>query len=351
MCEPASALASAEWPVHLLEAVDSCPACDSGRCALLYSELTDVVFGCAPGRWRMYRCSDCGSLYLNPRPSPAGIRLAYTSYYTHVALSEAAATGGLRGLRLAVRNGYVNSRLGTRLAPASRAGRWLVPLARQFASPGLRILVDHLSVPDAGGRFFDVGAGSGAWLATAAALGWWVCGVENDRAAAAMGACRRSDAICAALPRLPIATGAADTVLLSHVFEHLHDPRACLRELGRVLRGGGTLLMAMPNADALLHRRYGRHWLGLDAPRHLVIFTRGALGRLLADSGFEPRAWLRPALRDVSNERTSRNLARGRSPYGPCRLGPAVGGAALRAFRAWSSPSVADELIVAAVKR
>ncbi len=79
------------------------------------------------------------------------------------------------------------------------------------------------------------------------------------------------------------------------------------------------LLTEMPNADSLVHRRYGRHWNGLDAPRYLVVLTRGALARLLAESGFELSAWLRPALRDVNNDRPVTTLR----AVGP-RSGPLV---------------------------
>ncbi len=120
----------------------------------------------------MFRCSGCESLYLNPRPSPAGIGLAYASYYTHASPSESATAGRLQALKVAIKNGFVNSRLRTHLTPASRAGRWLVPPVFPFASPGRGIVVDHLRAPEGRRRFFEVGAGSGAWLEAAAGLGW-----------------------------------------------------------------------------------------------------------------------------------------------------------------------------------
>ena len=38
--------------------------------------------------------------------------------------------------------------------------------------------------------------------------------------------------------------------------------------------------------DAQGHARYREHWVGLDIPRHLVVFTDRALLRLLREVGF-----------------------------------------------------------------
>lgn len=49
--------------------------------------------------------------------------------------------------------------------------------------------------------------------------------------------------------RLPLPSDAVDTVLCSEVLEHVDDPRDALRELHRVLRPGGTLVVTVPHAD------------------------------------------------------------------------------------------------------
>ena len=52
-------------------------------------------------------------------------------------------------------------------------------------------------------------------------------------------------------PRL-IAAGAFDAVLFCEIIEHLLvDPAAVLREIKRVLRPGGVLVLATPNVSSL----------------------------------------------------------------------------------------------------
>jgi SAM-dependent methyltransferase len=79
-----------------------------------------------------------------------------------------------------------------------------------------------------------------------------------------------------------------DVILMSHVIEHLPDPLDELIECRRILKPSGSIVIATPNARGLGHLAVGRHWLGLDPPRHLQIFTAKALTRLLAMSGFRP---------------------------------------------------------------
>jgi SAM-dependent methyltransferase len=72
------------------------------------------------------------------------------------------------------------------------------------------------------------------------------------------------------------------------VIEHLADPIGELKECRRILKPSGSIVIATPNANGLGHLAARRHWLGLDPPRHLQIFTPNALTRMLATSGFRP---------------------------------------------------------------
>jgi SAM-dependent methyltransferase len=74
---------------------------------------------------------------------------------------------------------------------------------------------------------------------------------------------------------IPLADGSADTVLASHVLEHLQDPDLFLRECRRVLAPGGSLIVLVPFL-----------WQVHEAPHDHHRFTRYALEAHLTKAGF-----------------------------------------------------------------
>lgn len=76
------------------------------------------------------------------------------------------------------------------------------------------------------------------------------------------------------LDHLPLADGEADLVTLSMVLHHLERPEAALREISRVLKPGGQLLLAdfAKHSQEELRLKYGDRRLG---------FTEEELGQIL----------------------------------------------------------------------
>ena len=114
-----------DWPEDGLETVSRCPVCGGSRRQLVHADLRDRVFRCAPGKWYLQECGDCGSAYLDPRPTPATIGLAYKVYCTHAPTGgvEYATASRWRRYRIAQRNGYLNRHYGYQLRPAARVPR------------------------------------------------------------------------------------------------------------------------------------------------------------------------------------------------------------------------------------
>lgn len=275
-----------EWPLGGLERVARCPACNSGDREVLYSGLTDRVFFCAPGEWTLHRCQNCGCGYIDPRPTPASISLAYSSYYTHGSTSLETDNPTRLGLiRRALGNGYRNWRFGTTFKPENMVGVMLFllwPSVRKRLDQGLR----NLPKRPKNGRLLDVGFGGGEFLEYAKEGGWHVAGADPDPVVVESARSRGLDVRQGGIQAFSDEVGSFDAITLSHVIEHVFDPQHDLDNAFRLLKPGGVLWIQTPNVDGPLHRRFGRNWRDLDPPRHLTLFSRKALFGCLTASGF-----------------------------------------------------------------
>lgn len=82
-----------------------------------------------------------------------------------------------------------------------------------------------------------------------------------------------------------------DIVLCSDVIEHLPDPEQCLREIKRVLKPGGTMILTTPNdtsavkalLNALRNRQSAMHGIDDD---HISVKGLGAWLALVRKTGF-----------------------------------------------------------------
>lgn len=262
--------------------------CGTHARALVHQGLDDRLFG-APGTWNMYRCAGCALAYLDPRPDAVGIALAYRSYYTHEEASDdepiIPGNGFVTGWKQRVLRDYLHSRYGATRGP------WhglLAPL--MFLRPRARRMFDmsmrQLPRPRPGARLLDVGCGGGRFLAWARTFGWMGTGTDPDPLAVRRTQQRGIDASSQDLSELERQGLRFDAITISHVIEHVHEPQRLLRDARRLLKPGGHFWIETPNIDSWGHRCFGRHWRGLEPPRHLQLFHPELLVRLLQDAGF-----------------------------------------------------------------
>ena len=338
-----------EWPHDGLEQVDRCPACGSASRQLLYSDLVDRSYECAPGRWRLVRCKGCACAYLDPRPDERTAHIAYSNYYDDpAAMHKTASPSRWRRARRALRNGYLNSHYGYTLTPASGLGRVVVPFLpghRQRADEYVR----HLRRPPGNARLLDVGCGEGEFLAAMHAAGWSVEGVETSSEAVDLARGRGVPATLGTVTTMSLDRASFDAITFRLVFEHLRDPLPALQTCRRALKPGGRIWIATPNLDSEGHRRFGEHWINLQPPRHAVMYTPGSLERLLSDTGFEV-VELRSSPQARWSFRMSAALAQGAAPFAqaPPLTGRLALGARLADLRARLRPETADVMILIA---
>ncbi|HZS08586.1 MAG TPA: class I SAM-dependent methyltransferase [Blastocatellia bacterium] len=138
-----------------------------------------------------------------------------------------------------------------------------------------------------GGKLLEIGCSTGELLAAVPAS-FRVTGVEADEAASSVARSRDLDCLSGTLFDAEFRDQEFDVVVMYHVIEHLPSPRQTLRELNRILRPGGWLVVETPNIANPWVSVLGARWRQF-IPDHLYFFSPETIRKLCGDSGFEIR--------------------------------------------------------------
>jgi 2-polyprenyl-3-methyl-5-hydroxy-6-metoxy-1,4-benzoquinol methylase len=80
-----------------------------------------------------------------------------------------------------------------------------------------------------------------------------------------------------------------DYIMLHHAFEHMDEPLKVLQQLYKLIKKGKYVLIRTPVMGMYSWKKYGVHWMDLDAPRHIIIHSVNSMELLAAQAGFELR--------------------------------------------------------------
>ena len=244
----------------------------------------DDFFRQVPGVFPFTRCDCCASLLLSRRLTAESLPLAYAAYYTHT--PGDAAMAPTRGMAAHVRQRLRTAYERTRFGPAPGVfDRVLAPFFRMGRAGRRDFDTLWRLIPPAPARVLDYGCGGGDFLRRITAAGYVGHGVDFDPAAINLA---RQRGLTVWLPEefdMLADRPQYDAITLSHVIEHVPDPRFLLTRLSRLLAPGGTLYIEVPQAGATGLAIFGEHWRGLEVPRHLCIPSHEGLDAALTAAG------------------------------------------------------------------
>lgn len=145
-----------------------------------------------------------------------------------------------------------------------------------------------------GTRMLDYGCGAAPYLGHFRARGANISGAEVTPAIVSTYRAAGFDvALIENMERIPFPDGEFDVVYMMQVIEHVARPHDFLSEVRRILRPGGLVYLAMPNALSIWRRVFGANWVaGWFAPFHLFVYSAVGIGKLAQAHGFEVvRSW------------------------------------------------------------
>lgn len=138
------------------------------------------------------------------------------------------------------------------------------------------------------GRLLEIGCGMGFLLAKFREDGWQVEGIEPNR-----GYCELIEEVhgIKASPTILDEAGepanSFDVIVMLHVIEHVPDPLGSLREIHRVLKPGGTLILETPRYDSLMFKLMRHRERSVSCDGHIYFFTTETLTAMCRKAGFD----------------------------------------------------------------
>lgn len=161
------------------------------------------------------------------------------------------------------------------------ANRWDA-MRRTFFGEGVRQAAIRAAKINASSVVADVGTGTGFIAEAALATGARVIGIDSSDGMLAEARSRfsadRFDARAGDAERLPLETGEVDAVFANMVLHHAEDPPRAIREMARVLRPGGMLVIT----DADEHQE---EWLRTEQHDRWLGFKRDDIERWFTHAG------------------------------------------------------------------
>lgn len=134
------------------------------------------------------------------------------------------------------------------------------------------------------GRILDIGAGTGDFLSVAKQDGWQTVGVEPSDKAKAIA---KKKGVSFVEQTAELESHSFDIITMWHVLEHVPNLDNQIKELKRLLKTNGTLIVAVPNFKSFDAKYYGKFWAAYDVPIHFWHFSKKAIKMLFEKEGMQ----------------------------------------------------------------
>ncbi len=151
----------------------------------------------------------------------------------------------------------------------------------------LRCKVKLIKRYSKGNRLLDIGCATGEFLNRCRLQGFDARGIEPNENARKAGQQKYNLTIDPVSAIKDFEDSSFDLITMWHVLEHVENLHERMRDVFRLLKPQGTLILALPNPESDDARYYGKFWAAWDTPRHLSHFNQKSVNRLAEIHGMK----------------------------------------------------------------
>ncbi len=232
----------------VMESVN-CPVCDAIQGVDLWEK--DGA--------KYVRCTECSLVYENPRLTQSELKEFYSRQSYFEQADPHAPTVGYQN--------YAN--------------QCTPQLQREYFE-----LVERFSSKQPG-RYLDIGCGTGRVVQVATSRGWDATGQEISDWAAQQAINDGIKVVNDDLLNASFPADHFDAISMFDVLEHLPMPKPYLREIHRIMKPGGVLIIETPNSNGFFAKFLYRERSDIVKPRaHICLYGPKSIRRLLSEVKF-----------------------------------------------------------------
>ena len=138
------------------------------------------------------------------------------------------------------------------------------------------------------GKFLDIGCGFGLLLKAAKEQGFDVLGIEKEAETAKIAKEKFNlRVLTKEFNQVQLPEFSFDVISCFDVLEHIPEPKQFLKNIKKLLKKDGLLVIQSPNIESIMAKITGVQWNWLLLPNHLWHFTPKTLSILLTSNGFK----------------------------------------------------------------
>ncbi len=137
------------------------------------------------------------------------------------------------------------------------------------------------------GNLLDIGCSNGSFVFAAQKMGWDAYGMELEKSSYSIAQKHGVRVYTEELEKQSFPDNYFSAITIWQVIEHVSDPQAMLKEIGRILKPGGILALSTPNIKSIAWYLLKKQWRVVEPQVHLHLFNCNGIKKLVEECGLK----------------------------------------------------------------